>query len=128
MGWIMSHFAKIESGVVVNVLVIEQDVINSGAFGDPSVWVQTSYNTRGGIHYEPDSNTPSADQTKALRKNYAGIGDTYDTQRDAFIKPKPFNSWLLNENTCNWEPPIAYPNNGKKYDWDETIINWKELT
>ena len=124
----MSHFAKIESGVVVNVLVIEQDVINSGAFGDPSVWVQTSYNTRGGIHYEPDSNTPSADQTKALRKNYAGIGDTYDTQRDAFIKPKPFNSWLLNENTCNWEPPIAYPNNGKKYDWDETIINWKELT
>lgn len=122
----MSHFAKIEDGLVVNVIVAEQDVIDSGIFGEPSSWIQTSYNTRGGVHYEPNSNTPSADQSKALRKNYASIGYTYDAQRDAFIPPKTLESWVLNEFSCIWEAPIPYPQDGKNYFWDESTISWKE--
>lgn len=124
----MSHFAKVIDGVVVDVLVVEQDFINTGALGDPSLWIQTSYNTQGGVHYDPVTREPSADQTKALRKNYAGIGYTYDAQRDAFIPPKEFDSWVLDENTCFWEPPVAVPedygtvdenNNRVSYRWDE---------
>ena len=85
---------------------------------------RTSYNTRGGIHYDPITNEPSADQSKAFRKNYAGIGYTYDETFDAFIPPKPYSSWLLNTASCLWEPPVPYPQNGKMYTWDETIQNW----
>ena len=120
----MSHFAKVENGIVTQVIVAEQDVIDSGLFGDPAFWVQTSYNTRNGVHYMPDSNTPSADQSKALRKNYAGIGYSYDIQRDAFIPPKPFQSWLLDENTCQWQAPVPYPTDGRTYTWDEPTVNW----
>jgi hypothetical protein len=123
----MAHYAKVENGLVVNVIVAEQDVIDSGLFGEPSSWIQTSYNTRGGVHYEPNSNTPSADQSKALRKNYASIGYTYDVQRDAFIPPKTLESWVLNEFSCNWEAPIPYPQDGKNYYWDEPTISWKEV-
>ena len=84
----MSHFAKVENGTVTQVIVIEQDVLNLGHWGDPASWVQTSYNTHGGVHV--NGGTP-------LRKNFAGIGYTYDSQRDAFYSPKPFNSWLLDE-------------------------------
>lgn len=85
--------------------------------------VRTSYNTRGGVHYNPETGLPSEDQSKALRKNYAGIGYTYDEARDAFIPPKPFDSWILNEDTCLWEAPVPMPEDGM-YRWDEETTNW----
>ena len=88
---------------------------------------RTSYNTRGGVHYQADNNTPSIDQNKAFRKNYAGIGYYYDSIRDAFIPPKPFPSWILNEDTCLWDSPVPYPNDGKMYTWNEDILNWQEI-
>jgi hypothetical protein len=112
----MAHFAKIENGVVTQVIVAEQDVIDSGLFGNPSSWVQTSYNTYGGQHPEG----------RPLRKNYAGIGFTYDATRDAFIPPKPYASWLLNEDTCLWSAPVARPTNDKIYTWDEATLSWVE--
>ena len=112
----MSHFAEVDStNTVLRVIVAEQDFINSGAVGDPAHWIQTSYNTHGGVHAL--GGTP-------LRKNYAGIGYTYDTSRDAFIPPKPFASWVLNETTANWEAPTPYPTNGKMYRWDEATVSW----
>ena len=122
----MSHFAKVVDGIVTQVIVAEQDFINS--LSDSLLWIQTSYNTRGGVHYQPDSNEPSADQSKALRKNYAGIGYSYNLIRDAFIPPKPYESWKLNETTCLWEPPIEKPNDGKFYVWDEITTSWIEMT
>ena len=110
----MSHFAKVIDGIVTEVLVIEQDVIDTGMFGDPLLWVQASYNTRGGQHPEG----------RPLRKNYAGIGYTYDEERDAFIPPQPFPSWSLNEDTCLWEPPTPYPDDNKRYYWNEDILEW----
>jgi len=110
----MAHFAKVEDGIVTQVIVAEQDVIDSGLFGDG--WVQTSYNTRGGQHPED----------LPLRKNFAGIGFTYDAERDAFIPPQSYPSWALNEDTCLWEPPVAYPNDGKFYTWDEETLSWVE--
>jgi hypothetical protein len=116
----MSHFAQIdENNTVTQVIVIEQDVVDTGLFGDPNSWIQTSYNTSGGVHTL--GGTP-------LRKNYAGIGYTYDSTRDAFISPKPFNSWTLNETTCLWEAPILMPDDGKMYSWDEETTSWVEIT
>ena len=121
----MSHFAEVdENNIVVRVLVIEQDVIDSGLFGSSDKWIQTSYNTHGGIHYAPDSNDP--DGGVALRKNYAGVGHTYDQTRDAFISPKPYPSWELNEDTCRWDSPIPYPDDGKEYMWNEENQTWDE--
>ena len=114
----MSHFAKVIDGIVTEVLVIEQDVIDTRMFGDPSLWVQTSYNTRGGQHPEG----------RPLRKNYAGVGYTYDSMRDAFIPPLPFPSWTLNEDTCLWDAPTPHPNDGKPYYWDEAALAWVEIT
>jgi len=115
----MSHFAQIdENNVVTQVLVIEQDVIDTGMFGDPASWVQTSYNTAGGVHLL--GGTP-------LRKNYAGIGYSYDSTRDAFIPPKPFNSWVLNEDSCLWEAPVAMPTDDKDYTWNEETQTWDEI-
>jgi len=110
----MSHFAKVQNGIVTEVLVIEQDVIDTGMFGDPALWVQTSYNTAGGQHPEG----------RPLRKNYAGIGYTYDTVRDAFIPPQPYPSWTLNEDTCLWESPVEYPNDENLYTWNENSLSW----
>lgn len=121
----MSHFAKVEDGIVTEVLVIEQDVIDTGLFGDPALFVQTSYNTRGGIHYGLDG---QPDGGVAMRKNYAGVGFTYDAQRDAFIPPRPFPSWALNEDTCLWDAPTPYPTDGKLYRWDEPTLSWIEIT
>jgi len=117
----LSHFAKIENSIVNQVIVADQDVIDSGMFG--AGWVQTSYNTRGGIHYGQDG---QPDGGVALRKNYAGIGYTYDAGRDAFIAPQPFLSWVLNEQTCRWEAPIPMPKDGKMYQWDEPSLSWVE--
>lgn len=112
----MSHFAKIENGTVTQVIVVEQDVLDTGLFGDPSLWVQTSYNTLGGVHVL--GGTP-------LRKNYAGLGFTYDSSRDAFIPPTPFNSWLLNEDSCLWEAPTPMPTDDTLlYSWDEETLSW----
>tara|TARA_R110000822_G_scaffold96736_1_gene219982 strand:- start:277 stop:651 length:375 start_codon:yes stop_codon:yes gene_type:complete len=123
----MAHFAQVdENNLVTQVIVIDQDMIDTGNWGNPSSWIQTSYNTRGGVHYAPNSHTP--DDGVALRKNYAGIGYTYDTDRDAFIPPKPYSSWVLVADTCQWEAPIAYPDDGKKYMWDEDVTNWVEVT
>jgi hypothetical protein len=115
----MSHFAKVENGVVTQVIVIEQDVLNLGHWGDPASWIQTSYNTQGGVHTQ--GGTP-------LRKNYAGIGYTYDAVRDAFIPPSPFPSWVLDEATCLWNAPTPMPvEEGKMFVWDEETTSWVEL-
>lgn len=121
----MSHFAKIdENNIVVQVIVAEQDFINTGAVGDPANWIQTSYNTRGGIHYGQDG---QPDDGVALRKNFAGKGYTYDADRDAFIPPRPFASWSLNEDTCLWDSPVAYPTDGQYYVWNEDTTSWDLL-
>ena len=113
----MAHFAKIEEGIVVQVIVVEQDIIDSGIYGNPLDWVQTSYNTYAGKHLL--GGIP-------LRMNYAGIGDTYDNIRDAFIPQKPLPSWILDEETCQWKSPIPYPSDEKIYIWDEEKISWVE--
>ena len=100
----MAHFAKIESGVVTEVIVAEQAHVDTLS----GTWVQTSYNG-------------------SIRKNYAGIGYTYDSSKDAFIAPKPYASWTLNNTTCKWEPPVAFPTDGKIYEWDEDTTNWTEI-
>lgn len=112
----MSHFARVNAqGIVEQVIVAEQDFINT--LSDKTSWVQTSYNTRGGVHTL--GGTP-------LRKNYAGIGYTYDYARDAFIPPKPYASWVLNEETCLWDAPTPCPTDGKIYNWDENTQQWVE--
>jgi hypothetical protein len=121
----MSHFAKVENGIVTQVIVIEQDMIDSGHFGHASIWKQTSYNTRGNVHYASDNNTP--DGGIALRGNYAGIGYTYDEEHDVFYAPQPYPSWTLSHTTWLWEPPVPYPNDGQPYNWDETTKSWVAL-
>lgn len=106
----MSHFAEIIDGVVQRVIVAEQDFIDTV----PGRWVQTSYNTHAGQHPEG----------RPLRKNYAGIGYVYDEVRDAFYAPQPYPSWLLDEQTCTWQPPVAYPSDGNRYNWDEPSVSW----
>jgi hypothetical protein len=123
----MGHFAKVSNRIVTKVIVAEADFFNNFVDDSPGKWIQTSYNTRGGVHYQPNTNEPSEDQSKALRKNYAGIGYTYDSTRDAFIPPQPFNSWILNEDTCLWDSPVAYPEDGKLYKWNEELVNWEEV-
>lgn len=109
----MSHFARVNAqGIVEQVIVAEQDFIDT--LPDKTSWVQTSYNTHAGQHPEG----------RPLRKNYAGIGYTYDPQRDAFIPPQPFPSWVLNEDTCLWDSPVPYPNDGALYRWDELTQSW----
>jgi hypothetical protein len=111
----MSHFARVNAqGIVEQVIVAEQDFIDT--LSDKTSWVQTSYNTRGGQHPEG----------RPLRKNYAGIGYSYDYVRDAFIPPKPYASWVLNESTCLWDAPTPYPTDGKTYNWDENTQQWVE--
>ena len=111
----MAHFAKIENEIVTQVIVAKQDFVDT----QEGTWVQTSYNTHGGQHAL--GNTP-------LRKNYAGIGYTYDSTRDAFYAPQPYPSWTLSETTCLWEPPVAYPSDGKMYNWNEGTTSWVEVS
>jgi hypothetical protein len=118
----MAHFAKLDENNIVVFVTVGRDEDNgkenelTARTGD--VYKQTSYNTRGGVH--SNGGTP-------FRKNYAGIGYTYDSQRDAFIPPKPFNSWVLNESTCLWDAPVSMPTDDKMYRWDEDAINWVEI-
>jgi len=127
----MAHFVKLNAeNYVIFVTVARNEDDNreieiSQETGE--IYKRTSYNTRGGIHYQSDNNTPSLDQSKAFRKNYAGIGYYYDSIRDAFIPPKPFPSWILDEFSCLWQSPIPYPNDGKMYTWNEEIGNWEEI-
>ena len=121
----MSHYAQVINGIVQQVIVADQEVINSNLFGPASEWIQTSYNTRGGVHYAPNSNTP--DGGIALRGNYAGIGYTYDATHDVFYAPQPFPSWTLNQSTWLWEAPIPMPTSGGPYKWDETTKTWVVL-
>ena len=116
----MSSFAQLdENNVVTRVIAIEQDLIDTGLWGEPSSFIQTSYNTLAGRHLL--GGTP-------LRKNYAGIGYIYDSTRDAFYEPQPYPSWTLNEDSCIWEPPTPMPIDGKPYQWDENTTNWVEIT
>ena len=113
----MSHFAKIENGIVTQVIVIEADVLATGLWGDPASFVQTSYNTQGGKHPEG----------RPLRGNFAGIGFTYDKVNDVFYAPQPFPSWVLNNTTWTWEAPVPMPTDGKMYKWDEATTSWVEI-
>ena len=115
----MSHFAKVKNNIVTEVIVAEAEFFDTFVDETPGEWIQTSYNTFGGEHLL--GGTP-------LRKNYAGIGFTYDATKDAFIPPQEFDSWTLNESTCLWEPPVAYPSDGKDYRWNETTTAWDEVT
>ena len=130
----MAHYAKVTDGKVTRVIVAEAEFFKTFVDDSPGDWIQTSYNTRGGIHYQPNSDTPSSDQSKALRKNYAGIGWTYDSEKDVFYAPQPYASWTLNTTSYLWEAPISYPTDGKGYLWNESLYQsdntkgWEEVT
>jgi hypothetical protein len=129
----MAHFAKVKDGVVTQVIVAESEFFDTFVDSEPGEWIKTSYNVRGGVYYDPETNEPVADQSVInddegrMRKNYAGIGFTYDRTRGAFIPPQPFQSWALNETSCLWEAPVAYPEDGGVYRWDEEATNWVEV-
>ena len=114
----MAHYAKVTDGIVTKVIVAEAEFFDTFVDDSAGEWIQTSYNTIGGEHKL--GGTP-------LRKNFAGIGFTYDYEKDAFIPPQPFMSWTLNEDTCLWEAPVAYPDDDKVYIWNESITNWTEV-
>lgn len=127
----MAHFAKIENGIVTQVIVAEQDFIDSGLVGDPAQWIQTSYNTRGGIHYGADG---QPDGGIALKGNYAGVGYTYDATNDVFYAPRPFDinnvlceSWSISSPTWLWTAPILPPADDKRYAWNEIDKSWVAL-
>lgn len=117
----MAHFAQIKDNVVQQVIVADQEFIDT--LPDPQDWIQTSYNTRGGVHYDPETGLP--DGKPALRKNYAFVGGLYDPEADAFYgSPQPFPSWVLDKETYLWIAPIPYPTDGQKYEWDEPTTSW----
>ena len=130
---VMAHFAELDdSNKVLRVVVVSNDQLTDGTGGESEltgiqfchklfggVWKQTSYNTSGGVHKE--GGIP-------FRKNYAGTGYDYDEDRDAFISPTPYDSWTLNEDTCMWDAPVPYPDDGNRYEWDEDIVNWVETS
>lgn len=119
----MSHYAKVENGIVTQVIVAEEDFISTGALGDPANWIKTSYNTRGGVHYGADG---QPDGGEALRANYAGIGYIYDKTNDVFHAPQPYPSWTISAPTWIWTAPTPYPTDGKIYTWDEDTKAWVE--
>ena len=121
----MAHFAKVVNGTVDQVIVAEPEFFDTFVDSSPGEWIQTSYNTRGGVHYGQDG---EPDGGVALRKNYAGVGFTYDAAKDAFIPPQPYNSWTLNEETCLWEAPVAYPDDDNMYTWNEDTTTWDQVT
>ena len=129
----MAHYAYIDDNNLVTSVIVGPD--EGSEPEGVELWeeyfsakgkgraLRTSYNTRGGVHYTDGE--PSEDQSKALRFNYAGIGFTYDPERDAFVPPKPFESWVLNESTCLWEAPLPYPDDGGSYSWNEDLLAWE---
>tara|TARA_R100000353_G_scaffold168100_1_gene130471 strand:- start:43 stop:423 length:381 start_codon:yes stop_codon:yes gene_type:complete len=122
----MAHYAKVQDGTVTQVIVADEEFFKTYVDSTPGKWIQTSYNTNGGKHYEPNSS--KEDSKPPLRKNYAGIGDVYDESRDAFYRPQPYPSWTLDEDTCWWVAPVAKPSDDKIYEWDEDSKAWKEIT
>ena len=130
----MSHFAKVENGIVTRVIVAEAGFFENFIDDSPGKWIKTSYNMKGGVYYDTETNQPAEDQSviegdeARQRKNYAGIGYSYDQTRDAFIPPQPFPSWVLNETTCLWDAPVAYPDDGNNYQWNEDTTSWDEVT
>ena len=115
----MAHYAKVVNGLVAQVIVADPEFFATFVDSSPGEWIQTSYNTKGGIHTL--GGTP-------LRKNYAGIGFTYDRVRDAFIPSQPYPSWILNEDSCLWDSPVPYPDDGKLYQWNEGTGSWNLVT
>jgi hypothetical protein len=130
----MAHFAQINSQYIVQqVLVITQEEVNTGIWGDTASWIQTSYNTRGGVYYIPNTDTPDPDQSKAFRKNYAGIGYIYlpnGPEGEGFAPPSPYPSWVMNSFSYTWEAPVPMPvpNNPPFYQWDEATVSWVEVS
>jgi hypothetical protein len=136
----MAHFAQLDANNVVTQVIVVSDIDTSDAIGQEKehigaafceklfggTWKKTSYNTRAGVYYLAHGEV-GYDQSKALRKNYAGIGFTYDEQRDAFIPPKVYASWVLDETTCNWKAPVDMPTDGKQYSWNEETQSWDEV-
>lgn len=127
----MAHFALLDENNIVTFVTVGRDE-DDGKEAELSartgqVYRQTSYNTRGGVYYLPNTNTPGPDQSKAFRKNYAGIGYEYNEFIDGFVPPKPYPSWILNEATGLWDPPVPYPTDGKRYEWDEATQSWVEV-
>ena len=120
----MSHFAKVLDGKVIQVIVAEPDFFDTFVDSSPGQWVQTSYNTRGGLHYGADG---QLDGGEALRGNYAGVGYVYDSAHDVFYAPQPFASWSLNKTTWLWDAPIPYPTDGMLYIWDEPTVSWVQI-
>ena len=121
----MAHFAELDKdNKVLRVIVAEKEFFDTFVDSEPGEWIQTSYNTRGGVHYGQDGNP---DGGVALRGNYAGIGYTYDRANDVFYAPKPFASWVLNNTSWTWEAPVAMPTDGKQYSWDEATTSWVEV-
>lgn len=121
----MSHFAKVVNGTVTEIIVADEDFIRTLPLTD-GYWVQTSYNTHGGKHLDP--NTREEDDGTPMRKNFAGIGYTYDKDRDAFIPPQPYDSWTIDEDTCLWVAPTAMPDDGNDYIWDEENGQWIQVS
>ena len=119
----MAHYAKVVDGFVTKVIVAEENFFNTFVDDSPGDWIQTSYNTRGGKHYKP--NSEEEDSGTPLRKNYAGIGMIYDKDRDAFYHAQPYPSWTLNESSCLWEPPTAIPDDSKLWTWNESSKAWE---
>ena len=128
----MAHFAKVKDGKVTMVIVADQDFIDNLTDNEPGEWIKTSYNTIRGTHYQRNDDgtlgEASTDQTKALRKNFAGVGWSYDRIRDAFIPPKPYRSWVLDEDTCIWEAPVDRPTESGAYEWNESSQSWDSVT
>lgn len=125
----MGHYAKVENGIVVQVNVIDEDYFEQNKetryIGQ---WIKTSYNTIAGIHWDQEKQEPSADQSKALRKNFAAVGYSYDEVRDAFIPPKPYDSWILDEDKCIWMPPFPAPTNEPIWYWDDNKNDWEKIS
>ena len=121
----MAHFCKVVDGKVAQVIVAEPEFFDTFVDISPGTWLQTSYNTRGGVHYGQDG---QPDGGVALRANYAGIGYTYDSVNDVFYAPQPYLSWVLNTQTYLWEAPVPYPTDGQTYDWDEATQSWVLVT
>lgn len=123
----MGHYAQVENGKVVTVIKATKSFIDKYGERLGGNWIKTSYNTRGGVHHKPHTQNPSESQEKSLRKNFAGIGYEYDSEKDAFIPPKPLESWVLNEDTCLWEPPTPPPGKPEDWGWDEDKKDWFKL-
>lgn len=129
----MAHYAKVVNGIVAQVIVAEPEFFETFIDDTPGEWVKTSFNMRGGVYHDPSTNAPAADQSVITgdeareRKNFASLGDVYDSVADVFYRPQPFDSWTLNTTSYVWEAPVAYPDSGY-HTWNESEQRWDEVT